>query len=150
MLFHEIFHDQLNNDDNHNWPSCQEWFEEINRWLTFIDNKKELNRFLPRLKAQKLQRNIAFTEIYSAYVLETILNYKIISFEEKTIGNKNVDLIFKDGNQKIYCEVKCPCWGGELNKQEYEERIKKSKYINGECTDCVKSSHELFQNCCSS
>jgi len=68
MLFDKI----LGNSDiiNDNWK------KEINKWLVFIENKGELERFVPRLtKMNNSKRDEALTEISSAYLLENELNF---------------------------------------------------------------------------
>ena len=47
-----------------------------------------------------------------------MLKYSIIAWEEKTVGEKNVEFVILDDSQKIYCEVKSPGWEGELTDEE--------------------------------
>lgn len=133
MLFDEIFRKQSRNNDKSIWPASEKWTTEINKWLEFIKYKKELERYLPRLKDSSARRDDALSEIYSAYILETKFNYKIIGWEEKGNNGKDIDLVIKDGNDKVYCEVKSPGWESELNSNERKNgRSRLEKHVNGE------------------
>ena len=51
------------------------WKNEIEKWLLYVNNKGELDRFIPRLtKMDSRKINEALAEISSAYLLESILN----------------------------------------------------------------------------
>lgn len=107
---------------------------EINKWLLFLKNKNQLNRYLPRLiKVTKAMRDETLAEIVSAYILEIVLGYTIVNWEEKTVGNKDVDFVIKDGIDRICCEVKSPGWESELTQKELKKgdqgRRGKPKYL---------------------
>lgn len=130
MLFDSVF-------NNPKWkgqdafPSSMEWKVEINKRLKFIKNKNELNRFLKRLNATKTQRDEALAEIFAAYILEEILNFKIIDWERNTVGDRNVDFVIMADFQEIYCEVKSLGWEAELNqKEKMSGRKSQPKYID--------------------
>ena len=111
MLFDKI----LGNSDiiNDNWK------KEIDKWLVFIKNKGELNRFLPRLtKMDSRKINEVLAEISSAYLLESILNLKVTGWEVPTNSDKNVDFTIDLNSEEVYCEVKSPSWQSELSKKE--------------------------------
>jgi len=60
---------------------------EFNKWLLFLKNKNQLNRYLPRLtKVTKTMRDETLAEIASAYILEILLGYTIVNWEEKNRG----------------------------------------------------------------
>lgn len=133
-MFDAIFKDSkaLGKDD---FPSCNEWKREVEKWLKFIQGKDQLNRYLPRLEARrKTQRDEALAEISSAYIVETKLKYRIVDWERKTIKNKDVEFVIRNGSYEIYCEVKSPGWESELEDQErLNGRKGLLKDINAEC-----------------
>ena len=132
LLFDRVF-------ENPDWkgadafPSSERWKQEINRWLIYIKEKKQLNRYKPRLNARKAQRDEALAEIFSAYYMETIFGYEIIRWEEKTNGNRDVDFVANVNSSEIFCEVKSPGWESELSEEErLSGRKDQPKYIQGE------------------
>ena len=64
MLFDIVFSnpDWADQDD---FPSSVEWKTEIDKWLEFIDNKGELDRYVSRLNSTKTQRDETLAEIVS-------------------------------------------------------------------------------------
>lgn len=133
MLFDEVVSNPKwqGKDD---FPSCGEWKKEINNWLLYIQSKNQLKRYVPRLNSFRTQRDETLAEMSSAYFMEVKLRHPVISWEEKTIANRDVDfVILCNASNKIYCEVKSPGWEGEL---EQEERLRGRqglpKHINAE------------------
>ena len=126
MLFDEI----LGNSNIKNVS----WKNEIEKWLLYINNKGELNRFLPRLtKMDSRKINEALAEISSAYLLESILNLKVTGWEVPTNSDKNVDFTIDLNSEEVYCEVKSPSWTSELSKKEkLGIRKDQGKYIKNE------------------
>jgi len=132
MLFNSVFKNPKwrGKDD---FPSSDDWKNEINKWLLFIQDKNQLKRYLPRLNDSKSKRDEALAEIFSAYILEVKLKYPIIRWEVKTISGKDVDFVIQDGLNEIYCEVKSPGWESELEQKErLNGRKDLPKYISGE------------------
>ena len=111
MLFDEI----LGNSNIKN----ESWKNEIEKWLLYIKNKGELERYIPRL-AQMNGRKIweTLAEISSAYLIESILNFKVTDWDVPTICDQNVDFTIALYSKEIYCEVKSPSWQSELSKKE--------------------------------
>ena len=69
-----LFDETLGNSDVKNVS----WKNEIEKWLSYIKNKEELDRFIPRLtKMKSRKRSETFAEISSAYLLESKLNLKV-------------------------------------------------------------------------
>jgi hypothetical protein len=126
MLFDEI----LGNSDIKNVS----WKNEIEKWLSYIKNKEELDRFIPRLtKMKSRKRSETLAEISSAYLLESIFNLKVTDWEVPTNSNKNVDFTIYLNSEEIYCEVKSPSWTSELSKKEkLGIRKAQGKYIKNE------------------
>lgn len=126
MLFDDIF--------KGNYEIDKEGKLETNKWLLFIQDKYQLKRYLPRLtRVNKAIRDETLAEIASAYVIEKLLGYTIVNWEEKTVGDYDVDFVIKEGTDRIYCEVKSPGWESELTKKELKKgdqgRRGKSKYL---------------------
>lgn len=132
-MFDVIFKDSKAHGKD-DFPSCNEWKHEIEKWLQFIQSKDQLNRYSPRLNAsQKTQRDEALAEISSAYIMEIKLKYPVVDWERKTIKDKDVDFVIRNGSNEIYCEVKSPGWESELKQQErLNGRKDLPKYINAE------------------
>jgi len=129
MLFDKIFKGKFKIDE--------EGKLETNKWLLFVKEKNQLNRYLPRLtKVNKAMREETLAEIASAYIMEKLLGYPIVDWEEKTVGDYDVDFVIKEGTDRIYCEVKSPGWESELTKKELKKgalgRRGKPKYLPGE------------------
>lgn len=124
MLFDEI----LGNSNIKNVS----WKNEIQKWLLYIKNKGELDRFIPRLtKMDSRKINEVLAEISSAYLLENILNFKVTGWEVSTNEDKNVDFTIDLNSEEVYCEVKCPTWPSELSKKEkLGSRKDQPKYKN--------------------
>ena len=111
MLFDEI----LGNSNIKN----ESWKNEIEKWLLYIKNKGELDRYLPRLtKMNSRKINEALAEISSAYLLEVKLNFKVTDWDVPTIRDQNVDFIISLYSKDVYCEVKSPSWQSELSDKE--------------------------------
>jgi len=111
MLFDEI----LGNSNIKN----ESWKNEIEKWLLYINNKKELDRYLPRLtKMNSRKINEALAEISSAYLLEVKFNIKVTDWDVHTIRDQNVDFTIDLYSKDVYCEVKSPSWQSELSDEE--------------------------------
>jgi hypothetical protein len=111
MLFDEI----LGNSNIKN----ESWKNEIEKWLLYIKNKGELERYLPRLtKMNNIKIFEAISEISSAYLLEIILKLKVTNWEVPTIRDQNVDFTIDLYLEEVYCEVKSPSWQSELSDKE--------------------------------
>lgn len=111
MLFDEIL-----NDSNIKNVSCK---NEIEKWLLYIKDKGELDRFIPRLtKMDSRKINEVFAEMSSAYLLENILNLKVTDWEVPTNKDKNIDFTVELNLEEVYCEVKSPSWQSELSEKE--------------------------------
>lgn len=110
------------------------WKNEIEKWLLYVNNKGELDRFIPRLtKMDSRKINEAHAEISSAYLLESILNLEVIGWEVPTNSDKNVDFTIDLNSEEVYCEVKSPSWTSELSKKEkLGIRKDQGKYIKNE------------------
>ncbi len=107
---------------------------EIEKWLLYINNKGELDRFVPRLtKMNDRKINEVLAEISSAYLLENILNFKVTDWEVTAIRDQNIDFTIALHSKEVYCEVKSPSWQSELsNKEKLGIRKAQGKYKRNE------------------
>lgn len=137
LLFDTVFNNpKWQGKDN--FLSCgNEWKMEINNWLLYIQEKHQLERYIPRLNdCTNAMRDEALAEIFSAYILEIKFKYSVIQWEEKTINERDVDFVIQNGLGEIYCEVKSPGWEGELEQNErLSGRKDRPKHMNGEFRD---------------
>lgn len=116
------------------FPSTETWKKEVNKWLSFIKDKGQLNKFKTRLKCKPALRDEALSEIKVAYFLEKYLNYKIIEWEPLGQNNHKGEFTIKlKSGLCIFCEVKSPGWEGEVLKDGKDyQRLKQPKYITGD------------------
>jgi hypothetical protein len=130
MLFDSVFIHKPKD----NFPYSEEYKDEINNWLIFLQNKEQLHRFKSRLdNSQRTVRDETLSEISSAYLMEMNFKYKVIDWERKTINCRDVDFIIQDGSDEIYCEAKSPGWESDLTQSErLNGRKELPKYENGE------------------
>lgn len=152
MLFDEIL-------DNSNIKN-ESWRNEIKKWLKYIQNKGELDRYLPRITRMNSRKiNEALAEISSAYLLESILNLKVTGWEVPTIRDQNVDFTIALYSKEVYCEVKSPSWQSELSdKEKLGIRKAQGKYKRNEVRFfghwrniryAIKKAYPKFlNNCC--
>ena len=116
------------------FPSTLEWELEVNKWIVFIKNNGQLERFLPRLKDMPDKRDEALAEISTAYFISEIKESKIIKWEPKGVDNKTGEFTFTicDGKE-VFCEVKSPGWEADIVRRNRDyTRLEKPKHMNGE------------------
>ena len=115
------------------WPS---YADECEQLLRFLDEKGQLNRFLPRLRSKKQQRDEALNEIRIAYFF-TANGFPVVRWEPCDAPPKDVEFEISTGTETVYVEVKSPGWESELSDWEKREgRAKEEKYrdeIEGRC-----------------
>lgn len=135
------------------------WKNEIEKWLLYINNKGELDRFIPRLtKMDSRKINEVLAEMSSAYLLESILNLKVTGWEMPTSSDKNVDFTIDLNSEEVYCEVKSPSWQSELSeKEKLGNRKVQEKYKKNEVrffghwkniSYAIKKAYPKFLNNC--
>jgi len=115
------------------FPSTPLWEAEVDKWLVFIKDHGQFERFLPRLKGKPDKRNEAFTEINTAYFTSEIMGYPIVEWEPQGANNKIGEFSFLVSDVIVFCEVKSPGWEADIARQDkLSPRLKKPKYIHGE------------------
>lgn len=109
------------------WP----WYaDECERLLSFIDARRQLERFWPRLCSRPQQRDEALNEIRVAHFLDRC-GYPVIGWEVTDAPPYNVEFEVSLGHgPNALVEVKSPGWEAELSEQELKEgRAKQEKYV---------------------
>lgn len=116
------------------FPSTLEWKLEVEKWLIFIKQEGQFQRFLPRLQDIPRKRDEALAEISAAYFIKRIKGYPILEWQPVGAENKTGEFSFQVANEYIvFSEVKSPGWEADVvrNKDDLG-RLDKPKYINGE------------------
>lgn len=120
----------LGQDD---FPSCDEWADESEKWLHFVENTGALTHYLPRLRGPKERRDEALHEIAVVYFLVKHCGLSILEWEPiGREGKKGEALVGLPDGGCIFVEVKSPGWEAEIVKSEGRQsnRLKMKKYIN--------------------
>lgn len=115
------------------FPSNQVWADEVERTLSFLQVKNQLERYRSNLKGKLTQRDGALAEARVALFLHRN-NFSILSWEPKGASLKIGEFEIQWQNEEpIFVEVKGPRWEGELNGDEKSgSRKKQPRYINAE------------------
>lgn len=132
------------------FPAWEQWADEVEKWLQFIRDRGELDRFLPRLRNRARMRDETLSEIAVAYFLETLCGLPINRWEPGGAGGKTGDLLVgHDSGPNIFIEVKSPGWEAKVIREHAKyhagevcnskpvvpglpPRLKQPKYLNGE------------------
>lgn len=114
------------------FPATKEWRLEINKWLQFIIDRGQFDRFLPRLKDKPEKRDEALAEITAAYYLSSIHGCKIVEWEPLGKNRKRGEFSFSVSNNStiVFCEIKSPGWEADIAKQNKSSpRLKQRKLL---------------------
>jgi len=117
------------------FPSCIEWADEHERWLRFVDEAGELNRYFQRLRGPKERRDEAFAELAVIFFLAERCGLPPTEWEPVGAGNKRGEVLVRlPGKGSMFVEVKSPGWEAEIANAEGQgsPRLKMPKYIDGE------------------
>lgn len=131
----------LNQDE---FPAHQQWADDVEAVLGFLESEGKLADFFPRLNRQNAEhRGAALAEARVAYFLRQ-LGFDIVEWEPTAVHNKPGDLAIRLQGSRIttFVEVKAPTWQGEVTRAlptaTPEERatilarVDREKYINAE------------------
>jgi hypothetical protein len=115
------------------FPASQNWADEVERVLCFLDAQGVLDKFLPRLCARETERDGALAEARAAFFFSRN-GFKILQWEPEEIPNRPGDLEIQwCETEPIFVEVKGPGWEGELSDEErHADRQHAPKYIHAE------------------
>ncbi len=113
------------------YPAWQAYADECERLLEFLQSHHQLDRFWPRLRAKKQQRDEALNEIRVAHFVHSA-GYPIIAWEPIDAPGFNVEFAASVGpTSKVFFEVKSPGWESELNDEERKRgRTQQPKHIH--------------------
>jgi hypothetical protein len=117
--------------DDPSYPAWQEYADECESLLEFALDHGALNRFLPRLRAKKQQRDEAMNEIRVARYLAS-RGYPVTDWNEpEDAPGYNVEFaVALDAGSSAVVEVKSPGWEAELtDAQRKQGRARQPKYI---------------------
>src|SRR5258708_453810 len=116
------------------WPSSQEWAEEAEKILAFLEAQGQLTpeKFLGQLRGKLGQREGAMGHARAAHWLHRN-GYKITDWEPKATNNPG-DLEFQlRATPRVFAEVKHRTWQSELTREQIDAgRGKELPYKNGE------------------
>ena len=123
----------LGKDD---YPSSPSAADEHERWLGFVKDSGEFERFLPPLQSSRTrERDDALAEIKAAYFLSKHCGLPICEWEppgaDGSVGEYLVGL--PDG-RRMFVEVKAPGWGKEIVDAEGVDspRLTKPKHLHAD------------------
>lgn len=115
------------------FPSNELWADEVEKWLQYVDDRSQFDRFLPRLRSLPAQRDETLAEIKAAYFIEQYAAYPIKNWEP--LGNNGTigEFSFAFGSKETFCEDKSPGWERAVVESEGPDfpRKKQPKYIPG-------------------
>lgn len=138
------------------FPSTPEWKAEVEKYLLFLEQHRQLDRFLPRLNDERQKRDETLAEIQAAYFIEALSGYPIILWEPD-VEPFALEFEFGRKGQSILCEVKSPGWEREVFEEQgvYADRLNQPKYIQAEARstapwrairESVKKAYPKFPN----
>jgi hypothetical protein len=113
------------------FPAASEWADEHETWLSFVDSKGELARFIPRLISNAYLRDRALSEIGSAYFLETRCGLPILDWEPEGENGTRGEYMVGSRSGPIFVEVVTGSWQKEIKDAEGSDspRLKLPKYL---------------------
>lgn len=119
--------------DEDEFPSSQEWADEVERVLSFLEAQGQFDRYLPRLRGKLTQRDGALAEARVAFFFHRN-GFKLISWEPRGASSRVGEFKVQwNSLQPIFIEVKGPRWEGELSEEELKgPRRHQPRYINSE------------------
>ena len=115
------------------FPSDELWADEVEKWLQYVEGRRQFDRFLPRLRDLPAQRDETLAEIKAAYFNETYVGYQTCSWEPCGEGAKLGDFSFAFKATNVFCEVKSPGWEQAIVESQGKKspRLGLPKYIPG-------------------
>lgn len=127
------------------FPSTQNWADEVERVLCFLEAQGVLDDFLPRLCARETERDAALAEARMGFFFARN-GFRILRWEPEEVPDRpgDIDIQWRD-TEAIFVEVKGPGWEGELSKEALDAgRQHGPKYINAEARAIDPSERVAF------
>jgi hypothetical protein len=118
----------INRDE---FPAHQEWADEIEQVLVFLDREGQFKRYLSRLRSK--ERDAALAESRFAFFLHNA-GFRIKDWAPESTTGCPGDLEVQFGYfEPLFVEVKQPGWGSELQQSEISAgRSQEPKYQNAD------------------
>jgi hypothetical protein len=115
------------------YPAWQVYADECERLLRFLSLRGEVDRFQPRLRAKRQQRDEALNEIRVAHYLDSI-GYPVVAWEPVDAPGGKVEFsVASEAGKPVFVEVKSPGWEAELTVAERQcGRAQRVKYLGME------------------
>lgn len=113
------------------YPAWPEYADECESLLEFLHDHSALDRFWPRLRSKRQQRDEAINEVRAARYLES-LGHPVTDWNEpEDAPGYNVEFAVSVGtNRSAFVEVKSPGWEAELTEEQRKQgRAQQPKYI---------------------
>jgi hypothetical protein len=125
------------------FPAFQDWADEVEGVLSFLESQRKFETFLPRLRAR--ERDGAFAEARVAFFFHRN-GFDITDWEPAAVVGRPGDLEVRWRNSEpIFVEVKGPGWEGELTLEQIQAgRQHGPKYINAEARAVGPVSRVLY------
>ena len=115
------------------FPSDELWADESVKWLEYIQNNRQFDKFSSRLMDVPTKRDETLAEIKSAYFTEKYAGYPITNWEPPGKNGKKGEFTFSFKGKEIFCEVKSPGWEQSIVESQgiNSPRLNLPKYIPG-------------------
>jgi hypothetical protein len=125
------------------FPAFQDWADEVERVLAFLEARGVFGDYLPRLRAR--EREGALAEARTAFFFHRN-GFQITAWEPEAVSGRPGDLEVRwQGCEPIFVEVKGPGWESELTFEEIRAgRQHGPKYINAEARAVGPVSRVLY------
>ncbi len=133
------------------FPPCEDWKCEVEKYLQFMKNKDWLDLMKPQLQSRNYDSFLS--EIFAAYFIENSLGFEVTRWNPVTTKyGHSVEFCIKDkSGEEIFCEVKSPGWKGQLSKEEIQHgRAKQNKFLLASNSRYTKPYHNIRQAVCKS
>lgn len=125
------------------FPATQNWADEVERVLSFLEAQAVLDRFFPRLVAREWGGALAEARTGFFFYRN---GFRILRWEPEVVPRRPGDLEVQwHDTSPIFVEVKGPGWEGELSPDEIADgRQHGDKYINAEARSVGPISRVVY------
>lgn len=115
------------------YPARQQWADELERLLEFLQAQGRIESLLPRLRGKESQLEGALAEVRTGFFLHHH-GFDILRWEPEAVADRPADLeVSRCGSPAVLVEVKGPGWESELTEAERAAGRKAlGKFVHGE------------------
>ncbi len=115
------------------FPSDELWADEVEKWLQYVEDRNQFDRFLSRLSDLPAKRDETLAEIKAAYFIEKYAGYSIKNWEPPGNNGTVGEFSFAFESKETFCEVKSPGWERAIVESEGPNSPRKNqpKYLPG-------------------